>query len=194
MSEPQTRSCDAPPNPPGFHEPSNSFENGMHSLRTRTIFTDESSTSEINAPGSDELNLPPSVSRIRPLPSNEILFLDQHIAPIVIAIVASLLIYLNFGFLVSNSLVFPFIIWEIHRIFSDYQNENSSENNASVLSATLMLCGVEQIAVSKYFYLISVFKQVSEDFALYLFTVVLWQLIIGYPSFATGQDHSTIDV
>ena len=91
-------------------------------------------------------------------------------------------------------MVFPFIIWEIHRIFSDYQNENNSENNASVLSATLMLCGLEQVAVSKYFYLISVFKQVSEDFAIYLFTVVLWQVIIGYPSFATSQDHSTIDV
>ncbi|KAK3850225.1 hypothetical protein Pcinc_043060 [Petrolisthes cinctipes] len=104
------------------------------------------------------------------------------LVPICIALLVCALLFCNFGYVVSNSISIPFILWEMHHLWSQRLSiHSSSRNNSGLWGIALVLCGVKQATISAYALILTIFKCFLEDFALYIFTVVLWHSIIGLP-------------
>lgn len=107
----------------------------------------------------------------------------EHPASIcVLSVVICLLISLDLGSLVSNSLVIPFFIWEIQQVIASYSIAETKEENKSFLNVVLLLCGVQNSVINKYIWMIKLIRDVLQDFTLYFMISVLWQTIIGFPS------------
>ncbi|XP_047476672.1 uncharacterized protein LOC125030586 [Penaeus chinensis] len=101
-------------------------------------------------------------------------------SPVPLALMVCLMLYIDLGYVISNSLALPFILWEVHKMWlKNFSVENTSRS-FSFLSIALMLCGIQQSAITTYSQILSLFTCFVEDFALYLFIVVSCYVTIGF--------------
>ncbi|KAK8396544.1 hypothetical protein O3P69_005529 [Scylla paramamosain] len=104
------------------------------------------------------------------------------VVPVVLALLVCCLLSLNLGYIVSNSIAFPFLLWESHSLWCRWQAlQAASRGRSSLLVVALMLSGVNQTTISTYVVIMNVMKCFMEDFFLYIFTVVMWSSTVGLP-------------
>ncbi|XP_071552707.1 uncharacterized protein mRpL28 isoform X2 [Panulirus ornatus] len=108
--------------------------------------------------------------------------LDTFMVPVILALIVCFLLSVNLGYVVSNSISIPFLLWEVQHLWCQrYAIQASSRSGAGLMGIALMLCGVRQTTVTTYAQLITIVKRFLEDFAVYILTVVLWCTLIGLP-------------
>ncbi|XP_053649223.1 uncharacterized protein [Cherax quadricarinatus] len=101
---------------------------------------------------------------------------------IVLALSVCFLLSSNFGYIVSNSISIPFMLWEASHLWCQRNAiQARARSGAGLFGIALMLCGVQQTTVTIYAHLITIVKCFLEDFALYILTVVFWCTVIGLP-------------
>ncbi|XP_042871311.1 uncharacterized protein LOC122252745 [Penaeus japonicus] len=101
-------------------------------------------------------------------------------SPVPLALFVCVMLYIDWGYVISNSLALPFILWEVHKMWlKNFSVENTSRS-FNFLSIALMLCGIQQSAITTYSQILSLFTCFVEDFALYLFIVVSCYVTIGF--------------
>ncbi|XP_042236537.1 Y' element ATP-dependent helicase YJL225C-like isoform X1 [Homarus americanus] len=117
---------------------------------------------------------------VQPVASVEPLYTSM--VPVVLALLVCTLLSFNLGYIVSNSISIPFILWEAHHLWCQrYAIHACSRSGAGLMGIAFMLCGVRQSTVVAYAHLLTIVKCFIEDFALYLLSVVLWCTVIGLP-------------
>lgn len=115
------------------------------------------------------------------------------VVPVVLALVVCCLLSLNLGYVVSHSIAFPFLLWEVHSLWCRWQALQAGQRGgAGLLAFALMLSGMNQATISSCVILMDITKCFMEDFSLYMFTVVMWLSVVGLPdSSPQGQDAAT---
>lgn len=108
---------------------------------------------------------------------------DSFMVPVVLALIVCFLLSINLGYVVSNSISIPFLLWEAQHLWCQrYGIQAISRGGAGLLGIALILCGVRQTTVAICAQLLTICKRFSEDFALYILTVVMWCTLIGLPT------------
>ena len=132
----------------------------------------------------------PSPVAVPENPSMINIILNHGAMPFIISIIASILISLDLGYIISNSVMTPFIFWQAHKLISNYKQMQIYSGNATLLSTALMLCGIQQNTITKYFFIFGIMRQISEDFTIYLFMIIMWQAVIGYPNIIVSENDT----
>lgn len=125
-------------------------------------------------------------------------FTELGLLPFVLAVSVCFFITMDMGSVVFNSIVIPFVLFECHQLlWLSWQRRRAGGTTAGsgggggLLGAALLLCGVRQHVMSRYIAAATAVRTLGSDFAVYLVTVVLWQLTLGLP--LREQDHTEQD-
>lgn len=106
--------------------------------------------------------------------------LEHPAAPLVLALIVLLLLLLDLGSLVSHSLIIPFLIWEFQHIIASHIFHEGREEQAGFIEAALILCGINKNLITRYIWISKLLKDLLEDFAMYIITIVILQYVIGF--------------
>lgn len=110
------------------------------------------------------------------------------VVPVLLALVVCCLLSLNLGYVVSNSIAVPFLLWESHSLWCRWQALNTAPRGGSgLLVVAFMLSGLSQSTISTYVVIMNIMKCFFEDFSLYIFTVVMWSSMVGLPNTVQGE-------
>lgn len=116
--------------------------------------------------------------------------LSTPIVPVVLALLVCVLLSVNLGYVVSNSIALPFLLWEAHHLWCcRHVIEAMSRGVGGLLGLALVLCGLQQSLMSKLTQIITVMKCVFEDFAFYILTIVVWYCFVGLPGSVSSMNE-----
>ena len=130
----------------------------------------------------------PGVGAGTPRPQQPELSSWSVVVPVLLALLVCSLLSLNLGYIVSNSIAFPFLLWESHSLWCRWQTFlTGSRGRSGLVVVALMLSGVSQTTISIFVVIMNMIKCFVEDFFLYIFTVVMWYNMVGFPNTVQGQ-------